>query len=143
MTPDQVGTEFESDIANDTYSYSSIWEDTAMVFESILMKRNFNADRDMVIVPFYETFDCNAALVKWGQRGRIGDLAIIARSEFVLGEILPEIDFTDFYLNQPMPTQIPLDTSYCSLDLSILKTGQAQETTESMQARLRNQRNID
>jgi len=142
MTPEYVGTEFSLDIANDTYSYSSIWEDTAMVLEAILMKRNFNADRDMAIVPFYEEFDCDIALVKWGQRGRLGDPVIIARAEFVLGEILPELDLTDFYAEQPSPTDMNYDSSYCNLDYSEQKILLKEETTQSMQRRLENQRDI-
>jgi len=142
MTPNDVGNEFSTDIANDTYSYSSIWEDTAMVFEAILMKRNFNADRDMVIVPFYDEFDCNAALVKWGQRGRLGDPVIIARAEFVVGEILPELDLSAFYLNQPSPTQMPMDVSYCSLDFTSNKAESVQESSSTMQQRLQNKREI-
>ncbi len=143
MTPEDVGAEFASDIANDTYSYSSVWEDTAMVFEAILMKRNFNADRDMVFVPYYETFDCDTALVKWGKRGRLGDPAIIDRARFVVGEILPEINFNEFYLNQPPPVDISYDTSYCNIDYSTLKMGIQQETSESMRARLKLMRDIE
>ena len=118
LTPIQVGQEFESDIAHDTYSYSSVWEDTAMAFEAILMKLNFNADRDMVIVPYYDEFSCEAALVKWGQRGRLGDPNLITRAQFVVSQMLPELDLTEFYADQPLPTEIPSDISYCSLDLS-------------------------
>jgi len=142
MTPDDVGIEFATDIANDTYNYSSVWEDTAMVFEAILMKKNFNADRDMAIVPFYEDFSCDAAMVKWGQRGRLGDPTIIARAEFVVGEILPELDLTEFYLNQPQPQQMLYDSSYCTLDLSVKTRGQQQVTSKFVSKQLTNQRDI-
>lgn len=142
MSPDYVGAEFENDYANDTYSYSSVWEDTAMTFEAILMKRNFNADRDMAIVPFYEEFDCDTALVKWGQRGRLGEPSIIARAEVVLEGMLPEIDFSDFLLSQPLPVTIPYDTSYCSLDLSAQKIGVRQVSSQTVREHLENQPDI-
>lgn len=116
-TPSQVGDEFAADYAMDTYSYSSVWEDTAMAFEAILMKKNFNADRDMVFVPFYENFDCETALVKWGQRGRMSDPNVLARAQQTVALILPELELNDFYASLQPPTQIAVDTSYCAVDL--------------------------
>ncbi len=142
MSPDDVGLEFSMDIANDTYSYSSLWEDTAMVFEAILMKHSFNADRDMAIIPYFDDFDCNFAPIKWGQRGRLGDPLIIPRAEFVVAEILPSIDFSSFFASQPLATQIPVDTSWCTLDYSSTKLSGYQKTTESMRQRLANERDI-
>lgn len=144
LTPEQVGMDFENDHANDTYSYSSVWEDTAMVFEAVMMKRSFDADRDMVIVPFYEQFDCNTALVKWGQRGRLGDQRIIDRAKFVLGEILPEIDVDSFFATQPQPIQIAVDESYCNLSYTGLKNVDSshQQSTSAMRYREQNFRDI-
>ncbi|PCJ45626.1 MAG: hypothetical protein COA74_15375 [Gammaproteobacteria bacterium] len=138
-----VAAEFITDVASDTYSYSSLWEDTAMLFEEILMKKNFNADRDLVFVDFYDTFTCSEVLVKWGQRGRLGDSDVIERARFIVGELLPEIDFTELFANQPAPFNIPLDVSYCITDYSSQNAGKHQQSTKAMQVRLQNQHKID
>lgn len=138
-----VAAEFITDIASDTYSYSSVWEDTAMLFEEILMKKNFNADRDIIFVDFYDTFSCEEALVRWGQRGRLGDAAVIERAKFIVGEILPEIDLTEFFANQPAPFSIPTDISYCTTDYSIQNASKMQQSSASMQKRLQSHRDID
>ncbi len=142
LTPKQAGAEFAADIANDTYSYSSVWEDTAMIFEAILMKHSFNVDRDMTIVPYYEDFDCEVALIKWGQRGRLGDPLIISRAEFVVAQILPEVDFSNFFINTAAPEQVTYDTSWCILDYSTTKIAKQQETTQSIRERQRIKRSI-
>ena len=118
LSPLDVGDEFATDHAMDSYSYSSVWEDTAMAFEAILMKKNFDADRDLVFVPFYEEFDCNQALVKWGQRGRMSDPSVLSRAQTVVSLILPELELTEFYQQLSPPTQIAFDTSYCATDLN-------------------------
>jgi hypothetical protein len=134
-----VASEFITDVASDTYSYSSVWEDTAMLFEEILMKKNFNADRDIVFLDFYDTFSCEEAIVKWGQRGRLGDAAVIERAKFIVAEILPEIDLTEFFANQPAPFSIPTDISYCTTDYSVQNAGKMQQNSASMQKRIETQ----
>ncbi len=50
----------------------------------LMVALNVNAERDMVFVPYYETFDCDTALVKWGQKGRFGDPAIVIEHDLSL-----------------------------------------------------------
>jgi len=138
-----VAAEFITDVASDTYSYSSIWEDTAMLFEEILMKKSFNADRDLVFVDYYDTFSCEDALVRWGQRGRLGDSAVIERAKFIVAEILPEVDLTAFFANQPTPLAIPTDISYCTTNYSTQNAGKMQLNSAAMQKRMLNHREID
>ena len=113
MSSEFVGTEFSNDVASDTYSYSSIWEDTAMLFEEVMMKRTFNADRDIIIVDAYEEFSCAQVLVRWGQRGRLGNPLVIERAQFIMAQLLPELDMDEFFANQPTPTQSTVGISYC------------------------------
>ena len=118
LTPTEVGTEFATDVASEFYSFSSGWEDFAMLVEASLMKKNFNADADIAVVPYFDTFDCATALVKWGQRGRIGDPNVLVRAQMATSLVLPEVDMTTFFGSIPAPTQIPVDTSYCLIGFS-------------------------
>lgn len=118
LTASDVGNEFATDVASESYSFSSSWEDFAMLVEATLMKKNFNADMDVAFIPNYDVFDCNTALIKWGQRGRIGDLDVFPRAQIATDLVLPEVDLATFYATIPAPLQIPIDTSYCVLDYS-------------------------
>lgn len=118
LTPEQVGADFGSDIANDTYNYSSVREDVAMNYEEAMMRFEYGSDRDVVILPMYDQFDCNTVLIKWGQRGRLGDLLIKTRAKFVVDRIIPEIDTSSLFNNWGAPMQLPIDESYCRTDYS-------------------------
>ncbi|MCP3673734.1 MAG: hypothetical protein GY829_04600 [Gammaproteobacteria bacterium] len=88
-------------------------------------------------------FDCDTVLVKWGQKWSLGGPAIVDKSRFVVGEILPEINFNEFYLNQSLPVDISYYTSYCNLNYSTLKIGIQQETSEFMVVRLNLESSVD
>ncbi len=110
MTPLDVGNIFASDYALDTYSYSSDWEDAALLFEAYMMKLHFNADRDIAIVPYFEALNCDNTLIKWGQRGRVGADVVFDRSSFVVREIFPEMQ-TGLSGSPPVP--LAFNSSYC------------------------------
>ncbi len=118
FSPEMVGDEFAIDYAMDTYSYSSLWEDTAMAFEAVLMKKHFNAERDMAIVPFTEEFDCATSPVKYGIRGRIGDTSVKLRSQLAAEKMLPEVDFNAFFDNLSAPVAFPYNHGWCDVDIS-------------------------
>ncbi|NQZ09232.1 MAG: hypothetical protein HRT35_18900 [Algicola sp.] len=143
FTPADVGSEFGADMATATYSFSSEWEDTAMAFESVLMKYSFDADLDVVIVPNFDLssddITCEQLVIKWGQRGRLGDPNVMARSQLVIAAILPDLDLEDFYAAQPAPIQITPDTSFCTLDYtSTLPTADASVSITEAKQRVRN-----
>ncbi|WP_019028262.1 hypothetical protein [Colwellia piezophila] len=125
-TPTEVGMEFGADIAQATYSFTNGWEDTAMAFDSVMLKYSFDADGDVLI---FSNFDlssdditCEQVQIKWGQRGRLGDPNVMARSQLVITAMLPELDLDDFYAAQPEPIQIVPGTSFCTLDYSSTST---------------------
>ena len=133
-TPEDVGGEFVVDYAMDTYSYSTVWEDTAMSFEAVLMKKIFNAERDMAIVPYTEEFDCATSPVKYGVRGRMGDADVKLRSQLVAEAMLPEIDFTTFFANLEASEAFPFDHGWCDVNLSNI----TQKTSKEQQKQSKN-----
>jgi hypothetical protein len=92
-TPAQVGAFFAPDRATDEYSYSTIREDLTMTFEEVMMVRNHNWRRDVAMTDkATPTSTSDTLVVRWGQRGRIGETQIRPRAQFVVGEIAPWLD---------------------------------------------------
>jgi hypothetical protein len=96
-SPADVGGFFAGDVATDEYNYTSFdgsyREDIAMVFEEALMARNHGWRRDFAITDRLAAGATGSSIiVRWGQRGRVGDAAVKPRAQFVVGELAPWID---------------------------------------------------
>ncbi len=106
ITADEAGEAFEFDVASDHYAYSSIYEDSAMLFEESMMKYHFELDREIAFTtaPSDDRY-CNYYFVEWGVRNRIGDSDVKARAQFVVGKILPSAEMSMFFqeLSAPQP----------------------------------------
>jgi hypothetical protein len=113
---DVVGASFESDVANETYSYSSKHEDVAMLFEEAMMNYHFGIDRDIAFtgLPLTISPECDDYRVRWGVRNRLGDPDVKPRAEFVAAELLPGVNFATFFAGFPEPTSMAIDQGWCS-----------------------------
>lgn len=114
-TASLVGSYFEDDVASETYSYSSIHEDVAMLFEEAMMKYHFDVDRDIAFTdrPLSADPGCDDYLVQWGVRNRLGEATVKPRAEWVVGELLPESDLSVFFAGFPEPTSMSNDQGWC------------------------------
>ena len=111
ITAEEVGQAFEPDGAADDYGYSSEFEDVAMLFEAVMMKYLFDADYDIAFTDVPETTtSCGFFNVRWGVRNRIGDASVIDRAHLVASEVLPHIDFSTFFAELDLPSELPNDT---------------------------------
>ena len=89
-TPNDVSGFFAPDRATDEYSYSTSREDLAMTFEEFMMARNHSWRRDVAITDkIGPTTTSDALIVRWGQRGRIGETAIKPRAQIAAQELAP------------------------------------------------------
>ncbi|MCA0892907.1 hypothetical protein [Microbulbifer agarilyticus] len=90
-TPADVANFFFPDSANAFYSYSSAWEDTAMLFEETMMSLRYGIERDVAVtnIPFNPT-SADDYVVAQGQRGRIGSELIRPRASTAVQGLLPE-----------------------------------------------------
>jgi len=89
-SPDQVGGFFSADVASDGYNYTTVYEDTAMTLEELLMNRRLGIQRDTAITDkITATTTGNTLIVRWGQRGRIGSAAIKPRARMVAQALVP------------------------------------------------------
>jgi hypothetical protein len=130
----EVGAAYSPDGAADDYAYSSIREDVAMLFEEAMMYRLFGIDRDQAFTsaPGESNF-CEDYVIGWGVRNRFMEAQVVPRVEFVLEEILPEQDFSDFIRDLASPIPLQNDVDWCeSLDIlagdaTKTKTGAALE----------------
>ncbi len=111
----EVGADFAPDVGNASYSYTSQWEDVAMLFEEAMMKYLFDIDRDIAFTPVpADPAGCSDYIVEWGSRNRVGDAEVIARAEFVVTEMLPGLDFSLFFEGLPFPTPMQTGLDWCS-----------------------------
>jgi hypothetical protein len=92
-TPDQVAGFFKNDVATDEYSYSTIREDLAMLFEEFMMAHRNGLRRDVMVTDkIVSTTTGSNLIVRWGQRGRVADTTIKPRIKLVLQNMAPWID---------------------------------------------------
>ncbi|MFD2366203.1 hypothetical protein [Pseudoduganella sp. GCM10020061] len=97
-TAAQVGAFLSADRANDEYSYSRAGnnnsrEDLAMLFEEFMMSYRHGVQYDIAYSdPVPDGATADQVIVRWGQRGRIGEAAIRPRVKLVLQHIAPWID---------------------------------------------------
>ena len=95
-TPSDIANFFSRDRVNDDYAYSVpdgesySREDAAMLVEEALMQLRYGVLRDFAITNKLQDGALSADLiVNWGQRGRIGEVAIKPRVKLVLAEAMP------------------------------------------------------
>lgn len=110
-----VGLNFQMDGASDPYAYASLFEDTAMLFEEVMMKYHFNIDRDVAFTdaPFTAEAYCEDYVVRWGQRNRIGDPLVKSRAELVVQQLLARTDSAPYFDKIPAPRVMRQGRDWC------------------------------
>lgn len=114
MTATEVGELFEADVASDHYAYATPFEDSAMLFEEVMMKYHFDIDRDVAFtdVPLDPQY-CDSYIIGWGVRNRVGDTDVKARAQFVVGEMLPSVELSQFFQDMPAPQYMTPGSNWC------------------------------
>ena len=111
-TPAQVATEFSADIATDAYAYSNQFEDVAMTLEELLMQRRQGVRRDFAVTdPIGPTSTASSIIVRWGQRGRVGETSIKPRATMIAQALVPWLGASEVGL-LPAPTQLRAGASW-------------------------------
>lgn len=115
LTAADVAREFVADRASDDYSYSSQYEDAAMLAEEALMRIYYGVSRDIAVIPKPTVPNPTADdyLVTWGTRGRIGENRVKQAAAFVVAELLPGVpDIGARVLDLPAPTPMRVGASW-------------------------------
>lgn len=134
MTSTEVGQLFEMDVASDHYAYATPFEDSAMLFEEVMMKHHFDIDRDVAFtdVPNDPRY-CDDYIIGWGVRNRVGDTDVKARAQFVIGEMLPSLELSQFFQDLPAPQFMTPGSNWCdSLSYSAPVASQQQKVATPM-----------
>ena len=95
-TPDNVAGFFSADRASDHYSYTApsgqsfSREDLALLVEEAMMQLRYGVLRDQAYTDKLASGASSAdSVVRWGQRGRVGEAAIRPRVALVLADVMP------------------------------------------------------
>ncbi|GLS90418.1 hypothetical protein GCM10007916_14850 [Psychromonas marina] len=129
-TASELGALFEQEGANHLYAYSQQAEDVAMLFQATMLSYYYDIKMDsaFVIQPEIDSNSCSDYTVSWGQRHRIADPISKPRTQFISQQILPNIDFNDFFEQLASPQSFPSLTSWCNISLT-------ESATENIQTR--------
>ena len=113
-TPNDVANFFAADRATDEYNYSTTREDIAMTFEEFMMFRNHLWRRDVAITDkIGPATTSNNLIVRFGQRGRIGEATIKPRARYAVGELAPWVNLMEVD-NLPPPIAMRAGDSWAS-----------------------------
>ncbi len=127
LTGSSAGLHMASEGANAVYSYTTRYEDFAMLIEESMMAKFFGFQRDSAFVQ--EEFEENDAegnpvyspFVKWGVRGRISDPLVKPRAQKAIALLLPESEtngWTAFFNSLAAPSSMAYDATWLdNLDL--------------------------
>ena len=103
-TPNEVAGFFSADIATDEYDYTTTREDIAMTFEETMMTKNHQWRRDFAITDKVASGATGSSIiVRWGQRGRVGEPTIKPRAEFAVSQLAPWLDAAATLAAVPAP----------------------------------------
>lgn len=95
-TPEQVAAFFAPDGATDDYAYTTQFEDLAMTLEELLMSSRLSVQRDVAYSGKIGDDDTSATIiVRWGQRGRVGEAAIRPKARDIARQLVPWFDLTE------------------------------------------------
>ena len=126
LTSQDVVAEFPTDNANDYYNYFTQFEDLAMAFEEAMMFVSYGISRDVAVTNFPDSNSCADYVVAWGQRNRISDPAVQARSMPAVSQLLPEraAAIEDALASMPAATQMTPGVNWCdNINLSSNPSG--------------------
>ncbi|MFT5675730.1 MAG: hypothetical protein ACI808_001662 [Paraglaciecola sp.] len=121
----QIVNYFEPDNAPAYYSYSTIREDYATLFERFMMLYRLGVSADVAVI---STDNNEELLVSWGQRDRISESRIQGRVNQVVEQILPELNVSEIQASLPNSILMaPQVDWFTNIDLSVIGTTQSRD----------------
>ncbi len=125
LLPQDLVDEFAPDGAVQYYSYSTEREDFANLVETALMAFHFGYDKDTAITDKGVTTD--SSIVAWGQRGRMSDQAVLARTLAAVQAAYPgDLAALEAFVSGRQPVAMRVGETWAqNLDLSSAAPGPA------------------
>lgn len=105
--PAEVSGFFFPDDATNTYNYSTVREDYAMLAEEFMMTYRFGVLYDQGISGLGPDY-----IIATAERGRIGHNRIRPRAEYVISRILPSVNLQDALATLPTPVELQTGVSW-------------------------------
>ncbi len=128
VQPDDLVTPFVDDGAVQYYSYTTQYEDFAVLFETAMMKWHFGYEKDTAITDRPASGNTDEAVVAWETRGRLGEKPVYDRVRAV-GELIYPGDITQFeaFIDaQPPPQRMTVGNTWGeNLILGVTSASQA------------------
>ncbi len=106
-TPEQVAEYFFPFEATNTYNYSTLREDYAMLAEEYLMTYRFGVRYDQGITGLAPDY-----IISTAERGRVGHDRTKSRAEYVVNNILPSVNLADASAQIPTPSTLTSGISW-------------------------------
>ncbi len=122
FTPDDVAEFFFPYEATNTYNYSTLREDYAMLAEEYLMTYRFGVRYDQGITGLAPDF-----IISTAERGRVGHDRAKSRAEYVIANILPSVNLAEASAQIPQPSTLTTGISWWDA-LAIPTLGKSNET---------------
>ena len=119
VSAEQAGLAFEVDGASEPYAYATIYEDTAMLFEEVMMKHHFDIDREVAMTELTDSSDreaCNYFAIRWGMRNRVADPLVETRARYVLEEILQRNDVSSYFSKFVGARRLTNNRDWCNVE---------------------------
>ncbi len=117
LQPPAVSEEFMPDGAITYYAYSTVREDLATLFDTLMMSYHFGIEEEIAVTNNPQPgAAANAYVIHSGQRGRISDAAVIERATWVANAIYPDAaaDVEAHLLDLPAPRALREGSSFGS-----------------------------
>ncbi len=117
LQPPAVSDEFTPDGASTYYGYSSIREDLATIFDTLMMSYHFGIQEEVAVTnnpgPGALASDY---IIYSGQRGRISDPTLIERAAWITNEVYPGVasDVEAHLRSLPAPSVLRRDSPFGS-----------------------------
>lgn len=128
LTASDVASHFQPDGAPAYYSYSSIREDYATLFERFMMAYRLGVSADIAVI---SQINNKKLIINWGQRDRFNDHHLKVRVKRVVQDILPELDVTEIQTQLPAAELMEAERDWFSNIKTSTATAQSKNLSNS------------
>ena len=97
LNAEDVGKLFQDEGASLFYGYYHKKADMVELFSATMLKYHYNVDTDIGFTNSSDSTSCEDDIIGWGEYNRIASPLVKPRAEFVANEILPTVNWSEFF----------------------------------------------
>ena len=143
FTPESAGAVMGNEGKPFFYSYSTIREDMATLFETAMMKKHFNVELHTAYVEkpagYPEDYSCEELLIGWGEGNRLAAPLVVPRAKFVIDQVLGETAVNENFFANGLGNAAPLPVGdhWCNIIFPEITTASSRKAlTEKLETDL-------